>query len=65
MAVKAALGAKELYCMTVFQRIKLALGMISTLLAVVACGERALPTPIAPVGSVKGLTTFIYVYSEN
>jgi len=51
--------------MTVFQRINLALGMISTLLAVVACGESVLPTPIAPVGSVKGLTTFIYVYSEN
>ena len=51
--------------MTVVQRISLAVGMIAILLAVVACGERVLPTPIAPVGSVKGLTTFIYVYSEN
>jgi hypothetical protein len=51
--------------MTVVQRISLAVGMIAILLAVVACGGRALPTSVAPAGSANGLTTFIYVYTEN
>ncbi len=50
--------------MKIVRYISLALGLIGALLALVACGGAA-STPIAPVGPAGGLTTFIYVYSEN
>ncbi len=50
--------------MKLIQRRGLTLGLMSALLALVACGGKT-PTTIAPVGATSGLNTFIYVYTDN
>lgn len=50
--------------MKLMQRIGLTIGIIGTLLVVVACGG-ATPTPLAPAGATRGLNTFVFLYSEN
>jgi len=50
--------------MKAVQWIGFILAIVSTLLAVVACGG-ATPTVIPPAGAASGLNTFIYIYSEN
>ncbi len=50
--------------MKLIQRRGLTLGLMSALLALVACGGKT-PTTIVPAGATSGLNTFIYVYTDN
>lgn len=50
--------------MKLIQRRGLTFGLLSALVALVACGG-ATPTTLAPVGATSGRNTFIYVYTEN